>query len=361
MMVVSEPPAAGGVPLEFAASRRHDAASRLFALNPRALSLGIGLADADLDEPTKWAFHVLSDRTIILPEAVEAPFPPELLDVPVIVREVSRDSDGATGEAFFTAQALSAGQQPPASACEQRPVRPLVCGLQVENTAQTSGPGSTGCFVVAPGGGVALLSNNHVLAGSNRASVGEKIFQPGAGHPVGRLLDYPPLLTVPQANTADVALAALNTGTAYGNGFHPARQLWPLTRFLTDAEITQLVAQKEDVFKVGLNGYAEGRVDQILVQTRPIDYRHLGYCRFVDVVVTLHRTNAQKAVAAPGDSGAPIFDQSGGVVGIHFAGGFDKKRQEQVSWACVGSGIETALQTVFGNGFSLELAPGGLA
>lgn len=361
--MVIDPPASAGVPFEVAAANRRAAAEELFEVNRRAFSIGVGLADRNkFDSPANWAFHVMSDRNVILPQGEEVPIPRRLRGVPVRVREVSHVADDVqTAGDFLTMSALPLGKQPPGASCEQQRVRPLVCGLKVENPAHGTGPGSTGCFVLTGDGAVALMSNNHVIAGSNRGSAGEVIHQPGSPDPAASLIDYPQLLTVPDFNSADIALATLESGMGYSNTFHPSRGLWPLTHFLSDAEIVQLVAGQGNVFKVGLNGYAEGRVDQLLVQTKPIDYGYPGYCRFIDVIVSVHRTDAKKKLAAPGDSGAPIFDGAGSIVGIHFAGGVDEETGDDVSWACTPSGMEAAFRGVFGPGFVLQLAPGGIA
>ena len=74
--------------------------------------------------------------------------------------------------------------------------RPLVSGLQIQNVdddlrqaaagaipAGNNNVGTLGCLVTLNAGGTALLSNNHVIAGSNRGRYGnrgDRILQPGS-------------------------------------------------------------------------------------------------------------------------------------------------------------------------------------
>jgi hypothetical protein len=76
-------------------------------------------------------------------------------------------------------------------------VRPVPGGVSIGHAAITAG--TVGCVVYRAGGPV-ILSNNHVLANSNDASVGDPIVQPGphdggkvASDQIGTLLDFIPI------------------------------------------------------------------------------------------------------------------------------------------------------------------------
>jgi hypothetical protein len=99
--------------------------------------------------------------------------------------------------------------------------RPLAGGISIGHHAITAG--TLGCFVQSPAG-LAILSNNHVLADENRADPGDSIIQPGSldggGVPadvVATLGDYVPLETS-STNRLDAALAPLLGGVAPPNG-----------------------------------------------------------------------------------------------------------------------------------------------
>jgi hypothetical protein len=93
--------------------------------------------------------------------------------------------------------------------------RPAPLGFSVGHPAITAG--TLGARVVGPTGVVYILSNNHVLANSNGASLGDATLQPGvfdggtAADQIGTLAAFQPIVFSGTAqNTMDAALAQVN-------------------------------------------------------------------------------------------------------------------------------------------------------
>ena len=93
-------------------------------------------------------------------------------------------------------------------------LRPAPLGSSVGHFAITAG--SIGARVVDASGNVYILSNNHVLANSNDASIGDAIYQPGpydggtAADQIATLYAFKPIDFSGAANTFDAAIARSN-------------------------------------------------------------------------------------------------------------------------------------------------------
>ena len=99
-------------------------------------------------------------------------------------------------------------------------LRPAPLGYSVGHFAITAG--SIGARVVNGAGNVFVLSNNHVLANSNDASIGDAIYQPGpydggtSADQIATLFAFKPIDFSGAANTFDAAIA-LSDVTNLGN------------------------------------------------------------------------------------------------------------------------------------------------
>ena len=101
--------------------------------------------------------------------------------------------------------------------------RAVPIGISIFNREVGCFSGTLGCRVRGPDGSLYLLSNNHVIAGSNFATVGDEIVQPGLGDTnctvdpdsaIGTLADYVPLNFGGDAtNTVDAAIALVTEET----------------------------------------------------------------------------------------------------------------------------------------------------
>lgn len=93
----------------------------------------------------------------------------------------------------------------------RRYVRPVRCGVSIGHPLVTAG--TLGCLVVSSNNKLCLLSNNHVVANSNNATIGDPILQPGVvdggalpGDRIAILENFV-RLNFPGPNTVDAGLA----------------------------------------------------------------------------------------------------------------------------------------------------------
>ncbi|HEU4456250.1 MAG TPA: hypothetical protein VFR81_24505, partial [Longimicrobium sp.] len=93
----------------------------------------------------------------------------------------------------------------------RRYARPVRCGVSIGHPRVTAG--TIGCLVQLNNGRLCLLSNNHVIADSNRARIGDPILQPGPadtgvapGDRIAALENFVPI-AFPGPNLVDAAVA----------------------------------------------------------------------------------------------------------------------------------------------------------
>ena len=100
----------------------------------------------------------------------------------------------------------------------QARLSPTPCGVSIGHREVTAGTGTLGCLVDTPGARC-ILSNNHVLAMSNAASLGDHILQPSPADAstssntpsrIATLTDFEPLRFGSAVNRMDAAIAALD-------------------------------------------------------------------------------------------------------------------------------------------------------
>lgn len=93
--------------------------------------------------------------------------------------------------------------------------RPVRCGVSCGHRNITAG--TLGCLVTTNGENRFILSNNHVIADSNQASLGDDILEPGAldggaaNPPLARLTDFEPIDFSGAPNRIDAAIGELIT------------------------------------------------------------------------------------------------------------------------------------------------------
>ena len=202
-----------------------------------AVSLGVaGCADhgPDITGPTS-SPSLTSPSTSDLQLAVRAQqrHTEALLQVPGVVgTAVGRLPNGRTGIRVFVASANTRGVPRSVDGVPvQTEVTGLFMALSDPTTRQRPAPlgfsvghpaitaGTLGARVVGPTGIVYILSNNHVLANSNGATVGDATLQPGAfdggtaSDQIGTLAAFQPIVfTSTATNTMDAALAQVDGG-----------------------------------------------------------------------------------------------------------------------------------------------------
>jgi hypothetical protein len=182
----------------------------------------------------------------------------------------------------------------------QRRVRPLRPGLSMAHPSVSAG--TLGGFVRVRGR-LALLSNNHVLAASDAADIGDAVLQPGpadggtARDRVGTLLAFEDLVRG-RANLVDAAVAALDEGVEAEPGALPGGPLaGPMPGGL-DIDPDELVE------KVGrTTGHTRGRITAVEVDGVAVEYDD-GVYRFDDQIEIAGRGGA---FSEGGDSGSVIW------------------------------------------------------
>lgn len=247
-------------------------------------------------------------------------------------REAEKIVERANGEANIAIQQviqippeaalLDSVQSWQGSASLRRRVRPATVGVSVGH--EDGGAGTLGGFVQDGNGALQLLSNNHVLARSGRATRGDWVYQPGRtkgmqfidDHRIARLARF----TIPsrqQVNYTDAAVATLENENDCGGNRIPAG-LNGAGRQLSLGQIEEVTDGL--VHKVGrTTGLTTGRissesVDGLVVRSS------LGNLLFDDVF-EVEPEAGETHFSAPGDSGSAIFDNDRKVIGLLFAGG----------------------------------------
>lgn len=213
--------------------------------------------------------------------------------------------------------AVSLREAPVVQPLTQR-VRPAMGGYSVGHVNVTAGTIATGCYDRTPFPGIPprfyLLSNNHVLANSNAASLGDLIVQPGRadggtvpGDVIGRLARFQPIqfLTPASApvNLIDAAIAEVP--------FHAvSREIYYVgyVRRMYTAPEPNLIVQKTG----RTTNYSTGRVQNINA-TVNVNFGGGRVARFIRQIIT---TN----MSAPGDSGSLVTNLDNEGVGLLFAG-----------------------------------------
>lgn len=191
--------------------------------------------------------------------------------------------------------------------------RPTVpCGVSIGNSRDNSS-GTIACIVVKHGIRY-ILSNNHVLARSNEAVIGEPIVQPGRadnyGQPTGQVgvLSAYKKVSFTSNNIFDAAVARMTTANSYDE----ADQFAPSHNW-------QNAVAGMAVQKVGrTTGLTTGTIGSTDV-TLKVDYDNGMSATFVNQIY-IPGANFIQA----GDSGSLLVTQDGNhPVGLCFAGGTD--------------------------------------
>jgi hypothetical protein len=198
----------------------------------------------------------------------------------------------------------------------QERTRPLFPGLSVAHPTVTAG--TLGGFVRV-GGRLAILSNNHVLAAGDAASVGDPVLQPGpadGGDPasdrVATLTAFERFTADGRGNLVDAAVAVVDAEVPLEPGRFPGGPLGAEPLQVDDVE------PDEQVEKVGrTTGHTVGRVSAVEVDGVAVQYDQAIYT-FDDQVEIDGVTGG---FSAGGDSGSVIWRSADRApLGLLFAG-----------------------------------------
>lgn len=281
---------------------------------PNVVGVGIGMKWTGGQPTGRPAVLVLVDQKI---DAAGLPtsslVPAAVAGTPTDVVAIGDVVAGYAGDALDTVAAQTL-------ATRQRPARP---GYSVGHVDVTAGTIGAAVYDLQPGGlGVPpryyLLSNNHVLANTNAARIGDPVLQPGRydggalpGDLIGRLSRYVPITlepAVPRAlhrNLVDAAVAEVAFSDLDRNPYWISGIAGWRPRGLT--------AVGQVVQKTGrTTNYTTGR---IIATNATIDVAYNGgrIGRFLDQVVTT-------PMSAGGDSGSLVSTLDGVAMGLLFAG-----------------------------------------
>ena len=306
-------------------AERHieEATEEIFAGDPRVQSVGIGRSPEG-----GFCFRAVRNMRQVLPMSATLTAVSGVASYPVIYAD-------AFGE-------VQASMRVPFSAltgsfvAEQQRMRPLVCGLQIQNFDHDARSGhvaqglvtigTLGCFVRLASGDLALLSNNHVIGAENVGRTGDRIAQAGgltltSGDEVAELDDFVPLQPSPVGvqprngivafNEVDAGLARLSDGASQAQQFLTMRGLPGLSG-------TARPKVGDKVFKVGrTTGLTWGTITDIATSVGPVSYS-VGSCWFRRSF-TIEGVNGTM-FSDRGDSGSIIVRTTGEVVGLLYAG-----------------------------------------
>ena len=272
--------------LPIALSKVETAAGILFDADPSVRSVGIGVA-AD-----GFGYVAVRNTKAIVPLSTRTggsagQFPQYIEGIPVHVINSFADPQNLV-------RVPNSGVGSPGTVSlvpEQQSHRPLVCGLQIQNYDQDvrSGDigngymviGTLGCFVKVASGEIAILSNNHVVAGENSGQIGDAIYQPGSAtldptQHAASLSGFVALKTSPfgasiaagnvTLNEVDGGVAKLEVGVQYLQAYLPTRTASPPTGIA-------VASVGDKVHKVGrTTGLTYGTVKQVGTIVGPIPY-----------------------------------------------------------------------------------------
>ncbi|SCX46885.1 hypothetical protein SAMN03159343_1886 [Klenkia marina] len=198
----------------------------------------------------------------------------------------------------------------------QRRTRPLVPGISVAHPTVTAG--TLGGFVTRRDvDGLLVLSNNHVLAASDAASVGDPVLQPGpadggtAADRVGTLTAFERFVAT--GNLVDAAVAALDEGVAADPAAYPGGALLGAVLPADEVDPDELVE------KVGrTTGHTRGRITAVEVDGVGVQYGEGVVHTFDDQIEV---EGLQGSFSEGGDSGSVIWRSSDRApLGLLFAG-----------------------------------------
>ena len=220
--------------------------------------------------------------------------------------------------------------------------RPAPGGVSIGHRDITAG--TLGCLVKKDGRFV-ILSNNHVLANSNAAEIGDPILQPGP-HDGGRYPDdhiadleqFIPINITGAPSDCPVATGTANFLNSIARLFGSSVQLQAIdqqaTENLVDAAIAGPINPddvKNEILEIGtIQGAVEGELGMAIKKSGRTTGFTTGEIQQVDVSVNVQYGEGQiaqftdqlmaGAMSQGGDSGSAVLDDSNNLVGLLFAG-----------------------------------------
>lgn len=196
-------------------------------------------------------------------------------------------------------------------------IRPLRAGYSVGHHLITAG--TLGCFAKIKND-IVMLSNNHVLANSNEANIGDLILQPGkhdGGNSetdvCGKLYKFNKIEKT--GNIMDAAIAVVSKDVLPVDFSIPR---------IGNVNVDNIISPKdilgEKVQKVGrTTGHTRGKVTAVNVKNVGVNYG-VGKVYFFDQQMEIVGEDSSGSFSAGGDSGSFVVDMDNNPVGLLFAG-----------------------------------------
>ena len=220
--------------------------------------------------------------------------------------------------------------------------RPAPGGVSIGHRDITAG--TLGCLVKKDGRFV-ILSNNHVLANSNAAEIGDPILQPGP-HDGGRYPDdhiadleqFIPINITGAPSDCPVATGTANFLNSIARLFGSSVQLQAIDQQATENLVDAAIARplnpddvKNEILEIGtIQGAVEGELGMAIKKSGRTTGFTTGEIQQVDVTVNVQYGEGQTAqftdqlmagaMSQGGDSGSAVLDDSNNLVGLLFAG-----------------------------------------
>jgi hypothetical protein len=215
-------------------------------------------------------------------------------------------------------------------------IRPTVCGISIAHYSVTAG--TLGTIWTHPNTGHKyILSNNHVMANSNNASIGDDIYQPGPydggtiANKIGRLAAFVPYSYIGD-NIVDVALCQPTVESDVTDGIYDIPEA--ATKVIVEPYLGQAIQK---------SGRSSGVTHGEIVA---IDYAVSigmpeGNCVFVNQIVA-------ECLILPGDSGSVVLDENLNWVGLFFAAPYGQNIYTPYPWSIANkfSVIQTELMKI---------------
>ncbi len=220
--------------------------------------------------------------------------------------------------------------------------RPAPGGVSIGHQDITAG--TLGCLVRRNGEPV-VLSNNHVLANSNEAVIGDSILQPGPidggtrpDDDIASLLEFVPISFVGAPSDCPVATAAAGVLNAFAALLRRDTRLRPVTSLVTENLVDAAVARpgnpadvSPEILEIGqIQGSASGELGMPVRKSGRTTGLTTGVIQQVDVSANVQYGAGRVALftdqllagamSQGGDSGSAVLDDHGNLVGLLFAG-----------------------------------------
>ncbi len=220
--------------------------------------------------------------------------------------------------------------------------RPAPGGVSIGHRDITAG--TLGCLVKKDGRSV-ILSNNHVLANSNAAEIGDPILQPGSydggRYPEDHIADleqFVPIHISGLPSECPIATGTADFLNSIARLFGSNVQLQAIDRQQTENLVDAAIARplnpedvKDEILQIGtIQGAAEGILGMAIKKSGRTTGLTTGEIQQVDVTVNVQYGEGQiaqftdqlmaGAMSQGGDSGSAVLDESNHLVGLLFAG-----------------------------------------